>query len=359
MRCFKLARIIGVMALVAVLGACSAIKLAYNNLPELSYWWLDGYLDFDGSQTPKVRDELAQLLDWHRRNELPKIAALLQEAETLAPGEVTPAQACAMTDRIRDRLLAVSERAEPAGTELLLSLSEAQLQQLERKYAKNNADYRKDWLDRSPARVQEKRYDQFLDRFEDFYGRLAPEQRELLRQQVAQSVFDPKLQDVERRKRQQEALVLLRGFVANRTHAAHRGARRAACLPAAHRRSAAGALARAAAGAAAGRLPQPGRAAQRHQRGAARAGGEAAAGLPERPAAAGGRRLSRRRPRVRSAAWAAAGARNSRPAPRARAARGYAASGRRACRARAATAAARSCWCGPATARAHRRCAAG
>jgi hypothetical protein len=217
MRCFKLARIIGVMALLAVLGACSAIKLAYNNLPELSYWWLDGYLDFDGSQTPKVRDELAQLLDWHRRNELPKIAALLQEAETLAPGEVTPAQACAMTDRIRDRLLAVSERAEPAGTELLLSLSDAQLQQLERKYAKNNADYRKDWLDRSPARVQEKRYDQFLDRFEDFYGRLSPEQRELLRQQVAQSVFDPKLQDVERRKRQQEALVLLRGFVANRT----------------------------------------------------------------------------------------------------------------------------------------------
>ncbi|WP_413764462.1 DUF6279 family lipoprotein [Variovorax sp. Varisp41] len=217
MRCFKLARIIGVLALAAVLGACSAIRLAYNNLPELSYWWLDGYLDFDGSQTPKVRDDLARLLEWHRRNELPKIAALLQEAEALAPGDITPAQACAMTDRIRDRLLAVSERAEPAGTELALSLGEAQLQQLERKYAKNNADYRKDWLDRSPARVQEKRYDQFLDRFEDFYGRLSPEQRELLRQQVAQSVFDPKLQDVERRKRQQEALVLLRGFVANRT----------------------------------------------------------------------------------------------------------------------------------------------
>ena len=217
MRCFKLARIIGVLALAAVLGACSAIRLAYNNLPELSYWWLDGYLDFDGSQTPKVRDDLARLLEWHRRNELPKIAALLQEAEALAPGDITPVQACAMTDRIRDRLLAVSERAEPAGTELALSLGEAQLQQLERKYAKNNADYRKDWLDRSPARVQEKRYDQFLDRFEDFYGRLSPEQRELLRQQVAQSVFDPKLQDVERRKRQQEALVLLRGFVANRT----------------------------------------------------------------------------------------------------------------------------------------------
>ncbi|MGJ7505410.1 DUF6279 family lipoprotein [Variovorax sp. ZT5P49] len=215
-RCAAVARIIGVLLIAAALGACSAIKLAYNNLPTVSYWWLDGYLDFDGAQTPKVRDELDQLLAWHRQNELPRIASLLQEAQALAPGEVTPAQVCAMADRVRERLLAVTERAEPAGTELALSLTDAQLQQLERKYAKNNAEYRKDWLDRTPAQVQEKRYDQFLDRTEDFYGRLSTEQRELLKQQVAQSVFDPRLADAERRKRQQEALVLLRGFVASK-----------------------------------------------------------------------------------------------------------------------------------------------
>ena len=94
MRCAKLARIIGVLVLAAALAACSAIKLAYNNLPEVSYWWLDGYLDFDDAQTPRVRDELAQLLAWHRQNELPKIVGLLQQAQALAPGDVTPAQAC-------------------------------------------------------------------------------------------------------------------------------------------------------------------------------------------------------------------------------------------------------------------------
>lgn len=211
-----MARIIGVLLLAAALGACSAIKLAYNNLPTVSYWWLDDYLDFDSEQTPKVRDELAQLLAWHRQNELPRIASLLQEAQALAPGEVTPAQVCAMGERIRERLLAVTERAEPAGTELALSLTDAQLQQLERKYEKNNASYRKEWLDRTPAQVQEKRYDQFLDRTEDFYGRLSAQQRDLLKLQVAQSVFDPRLADTERRHRQQEALVLLRGFVANK-----------------------------------------------------------------------------------------------------------------------------------------------
>ena len=215
-----MARIIGVLVVAAaasMLGACSAIQLAYTNLPTVSYWWLHGYLDFDSEQSPKVRDELARLQAWHRQNELPRIAALLQEAQALAPSEVTPAQVCTMADRIRERLLAVADRAEPAGTDLALSLDNAQLQQLERKYASNNADYRKDWLDRTPAQVQEKRYDQFLERAEDFYGRLTAEQRELLKQQVAQSVFDPRLADAERRKRQQEALALLRGFVERAT----------------------------------------------------------------------------------------------------------------------------------------------
>ena len=215
--CAKQSRIIGVLLLASLLAACSAVRLAYNNLPELSYWWLDGYVDFDGAQTPRVRDELAQLLAWHRRNELPKVTRLLQKAEALAADDVTPAQVCEVGDEIRVRLLAVAERAEPAGAELALSLGEAQLQQLERKYAKVNDDYRKDWLARSVARQQDKRYDQLLERNEDFYGTLEKPQRELLRQMVAQSEFSAQRVDAERRNRQQEALALLRGFRANQT----------------------------------------------------------------------------------------------------------------------------------------------
>ena len=47
--------------------------------------------------------------------------------------------------------------------------------------------------------------------------RRSVEPRHTLKQQVAQSVFDPKPADAERRKRQQEALRLLRGFLANKT----------------------------------------------------------------------------------------------------------------------------------------------
>ncbi|MGJ7493872.1 DUF6279 family lipoprotein [Variovorax sp. RT4R15] len=215
--CAKQSRIIGVLLLASLLAACSTVKLAYNNLPELSYWWLDGYVDFDGAQTPRMRDELAQLLAWHRRSELPKVTRLLQKAEALATDDITPAQVCEVGDEIRARLLAVAERAEAAGAELALSLSDAQLQQLERKYAKVNDEYRKDWLALSTAGQQDKRYDRLLERNEDFYGTLDKPQRELLRQQVAQSAFSAQRVDAERRNRQQEALALLRGFRGNQT----------------------------------------------------------------------------------------------------------------------------------------------
>ncbi|WP_239142757.1 DUF6279 family lipoprotein [Variovorax sp. WS11] len=217
MRWVRLARIIGVLLAAAALAACSTLKLAYNNFPELSYWWLDGYLDFDGAQTPRVRDDLAELLAWHRRHELPRLVELLRGAQALAPEDITPQQACAFADQIRERLLAVAVQAEGPGTGLALSLGEAQLQQLERKYAKNNAEYRKEWLERGPARWQEKRYERIVERNEDFYGRLEPTQRELLKQQVAQSGFDPPAFDAERRRRQQEVLALLRRFQAERT----------------------------------------------------------------------------------------------------------------------------------------------
>lgn len=217
MRWVSLARIIGVLIAGFALAACSTLKLAYNNLPELSYWWLDGYLDFDGAQTPRVRDDLAELLAWHRRHELPRLVELLRAAQALAPEDITPQQACEFAGQIRERLLAVAVQAEGPGTGLALSLGEAQLQQLERKYAKNNTEYRKEWLERSRARWQEKRYEQFLERYEDFYGRLEPAQRELLKQQVAESRFDPPAFDAERRRRQQEVLALLRRFQTERT----------------------------------------------------------------------------------------------------------------------------------------------
>ena len=191
------------------LAGCSTVKLAYNNLPELSYWWLDGYLDFDDSQAPRVRAELERLLAWHRRNELPRWIELLQQAQQLAPGDATAAQACALNDAVRDRLLVLAEQAEPASAELALTLAPAQLQHLQRKLESRNAEFADDWLDATPEAIQTRRYKRWLDWAETLYGTLDETQRAALRAMVAKPPFDPPMAEAQHRPRQ---AVLLAGL---------------------------------------------------------------------------------------------------------------------------------------------------
>jgi hypothetical protein len=206
----RLARIIGLLALAAVLGACSAVKLGYNDLDEVAYWWLDNYIDLTDEQTPRVREDLARLHGWHRNEELPRISALLHRMETLAPGEISPAQACDFVPPLRERLHAIADRAEPAIVTLALGLAPEQLAHLERKYEKTRAQYRKEWVMPAPGELAEKRFEQFVERSEMVYGQLEEPQRAVLRRQLDQSIFDPRRLLTERQRRQQDTLQTLR-----------------------------------------------------------------------------------------------------------------------------------------------------
>jgi hypothetical protein len=206
----QLVRIIGVLALAVVLSACSAIKLGYNSLTDVAYWWLDGYFDFSDTQAPRVREDLARLHAWHRANELPRLAEMLARMEQLAPGPVTAAQACGFVGEAQERLTTALAQAEPAAVVLAADLAPRQLRHLQRKYEDNNRNYRKEWIDLHPVDRADKRFKQALERIEMIYGRLDEPQRAVLRQAVADSVFDPQRILAERQRRQQDLLQTLR-----------------------------------------------------------------------------------------------------------------------------------------------------
>jgi hypothetical protein len=105
-------RIIGLCVASLLLASCSLVKLGYGQLPDLTYWWIDSYIDVTDAQTPRLRRELDELAQWHRTNELPRLALLLQKAQQLAPGPISPAQACALFEDGRERFNAVTARAE-------------------------------------------------------------------------------------------------------------------------------------------------------------------------------------------------------------------------------------------------------
>lgn len=206
----RLRAIILALACALVLSACSAVKLGYSNLPNLAYWWLDGYVDFSEEQAPRARDEIAKLHAWHRQNELPRVLDLLVRMEQLAPGEITPQQACAFVPELQARLRAVADQAEPGVVALASTLTGQELRHIQRKFRRNNERFHKEWVALPRPERLDKRLEQTVERMETIYGPLQPPQRAVLRQRLEQSMFDPARSAVEWQRRQEDLMQILR-----------------------------------------------------------------------------------------------------------------------------------------------------
>jgi len=118
------------------------------------------------------------------------------------------------------RLDTAFDHALPPLAEQVRALTPQQLEQLERKYAKNLKEYRKDFLQADPQERREAQVKRLADRAEMLYGRLSDTQRERIAQWAADSPLDPELWFVERQRRQQDAVGSLRRLSAERAGAA-------------------------------------------------------------------------------------------------------------------------------------------
>lgn len=206
--------IISVLAVALMLGGCGAVRLAYNNAPDLTYWWLDGFLDLDSPQSVRLRNDLQALQTWHRKDELPAVAEMLKNLQAASPAPVAADQVCQLSRYLEDRLNAVLDRAAPTAITLAPSLTNAQLDHLARAWDKRNTEWREEWLDGSPQERITRRMKSAIDRIEGFYGRLTDSQKALLRSQLESSPFDPAIQYKEVLRRQKDALQTLRSLKA-------------------------------------------------------------------------------------------------------------------------------------------------
>ncbi len=171
-----------------LLGACSSLSLGYHQLPRLAGWWIDGYLDLDREQRRQLDAGLAQMMTWHRREELPRWQALLGEADALwhkgPPDEAALLRLERAAYASMERTLA---QAAPLAAPLLASLRPAQWQRLERR----QTERMNEWLEAQRKLVRdgdlaEERGKRFAKQLERWLGRLETP----LRRQAVDAVRD-------------------------------------------------------------------------------------------------------------------------------------------------------------------------
>lgn len=201
---------IGVFVLACLLAACSAVHLGYSHGETVAYWWLDGYVDFDSSQKPWVKQHINHLFAWHRKTQLEDYAQFLTHMEARLQHEVTPADMSADADAIKKRMLTVVDKAMPELTDLALSLQPQQIARIEKKFAANNEKYRKEYLSGDLEKRQLARYKQVMTQAEYWFGNFSREQEAKIRAASDARPLDGDAALATRLRRQHELVALLK-----------------------------------------------------------------------------------------------------------------------------------------------------
>jgi hypothetical protein len=213
-------RIIAAMlALAALLSGCSALRLAYSQAPDLAYWWLDGFADFDGEQSARLRGSLGDWFAWHRTTQLRDYADLLAAMRQQGQGELDARQVCTWSDAVLRRLERAFDRAVPDAAALVLTLRPEQIRHIENRYRKGHEEFRRDYLQAEPAERAARTLKRTVERAETFYGPLEERQRQLLAGALARSPFSAEDWLAERMALQQHTLEVLRRLAAERADA--------------------------------------------------------------------------------------------------------------------------------------------
>jgi hypothetical protein len=200
-----------VLSLLFCLSACSLVVTGYNQAPGLLiFTWVNPHLDLNTEQDKQLRLDLQELHRWHRKQQLPVYADILQKMAVSAPQDLTGPQICSWVDEFKETLTPLFPHMSTVIARLALKLTPAQLQRLEQQFGKDNKDYRKEWkLDASVADQLEVQTDKGIENAERLYGRLDGKQKALVKQLAKESQFDLAKSWGERIRRQQDMVSTL------------------------------------------------------------------------------------------------------------------------------------------------------
>ncbi|MGB9110152.1 MAG: DUF6279 family lipoprotein [Telluria sp.] len=208
---FQRARMLFLVALMAMLAACSTIRFTYNHGDTLLYWWLNAYLDLDSDQSDWVKKDIDNLFQWHRTTQLRDYAGLLTKMQRqMGDGTVTQEELLSDYRDVKARTELLAFKALPQLADLAMSVKPDQIGQMEQKFAKNNDKFRKEFMSGSIDDQKKARFKKAMDQFELWFGSFSRDQEAQLRRASDARPLDNDVFLQERVLRQKKIVALLR-----------------------------------------------------------------------------------------------------------------------------------------------------
>lgn len=206
---YQRARVLFLIALMALAAGCSTIRFTYDHGDTVLYWWLNAYIDIDSDQSDWVKQDIDNLFQWHRKTQLRDYAGLLANFQRQLAGNPTQADLMADYRDVRARTELLAYKALPEMADLARSIKPDQIAQLEKKFRKNNDDFRKKFMSGDADNQRKVRFKKSMDQFELWFGRFSSDQEALLRKASDARPLDNDVWLEERMLRQKKILAML------------------------------------------------------------------------------------------------------------------------------------------------------
>ena len=179
---YKALRALLAVLVISVSASGCTIKLAYNFLDWGLYWELKDYVKFNRDQRLLVKDEISQLLDWHRSDELPQYADQLEKLSIGLESGMTVEQLEESYNNLRDSWQRIVIKTLPAAADIISNLNDQQINDFFDMLIEKEDEDAKDIESGTSARTLEKRESYVSKKIVDVIGKLNEEQNDLIAQ---------------------------------------------------------------------------------------------------------------------------------------------------------------------------------
>ncbi|MDG2047619.1 MAG: DUF6279 family lipoprotein [Halioglobus sp.] len=177
---FRWTRLWLVIAIFSV-SACSSSTYVYNRLDFLLPWYMDDYVDLNAEQEAYLDELLVPFLAWHRAQELPVYLTALNRIEDSLNEPLTPAGVGALVTDFESVWLRLQGEGLTQLLNLGARLSDEQIAAFLEALWEQQREFEEEYLERTEAEFYQDNYDNTLDTFQDYIGRLSDVQRQWVR----------------------------------------------------------------------------------------------------------------------------------------------------------------------------------
>ena len=175
--------LLAVLVISVSISGCTT-KLAYDFLDWGLYWELKDYVKFTRDQRLLVKEEISQLIDWHRSEELPQYADQLEKLSAVLENGLTVEHLEEYYNNLRDSWQRIVIKTLPAAVDIISNLNDEQVNDFFEMLIEKEGDDAKEIENGTNARTLKKREAYVSKKIVGVIGKLNEDQKSLIAQWV-------------------------------------------------------------------------------------------------------------------------------------------------------------------------------